>query len=379
MLQANTPLATAFAVGEHLLLTCEHVIRRSYGGKLILDQHGSKESRKLRINKDHVALAATQDIAFLETKETLDHYLALADTSSTEPGTRLSVVGRPPGHSLKTLRSTDPVSYRNEVHFAVATDAFSPDGLSGSPVLRDDGKVVGIHCHGGDNMIHAVKVEQLRRFLNGRLPRISCRHDPSLAACIQRATKQLQEIAEAGDPVAQFQLSLVTRDPEMLAQSALAGFAVAQHRAGQKLHDLAENHFRTGREANGHKSLVAAARWYKQSAEQGYPLAITDLATALYEGYGVFRDLSRAFRLFLEAAKAGDHKAHFMLGEMYVRGHGTARDEKIARQWFQGAIDRGDRNHAQWEIKRLSTTRVMRVVAQAEVRDGPGEGFGAWT
>lgn len=364
------PLGTAFAIGERLFLTCEHVFRKSYGKKVFLDQRGSEHSRKLWINRDHVALAAAEDIASFATTETVDHYLALADTSSTEPETGLIIMGHPQGRPLVTLRNTDPIGYQNELHFAVAADGLSLPGFSGSPLFRDNGKVVGLHCHGNVNMFHAVKVEQLHRFLNGELAGTACRDDLSLAACIELATKQLREFAEAGDPEAQFQLSFVGKDRDMLNRSAEAGYAIAQHKRGLLLEDDAEEHFRAHREAKAHEHWAEASKWYRRSAEQGFPLAKTDLADLLYEGKGVFRDVGRAFRLLLEGARAGDADAHHQLGVMYERGHGTARDETIARRWFQGAIDRGNRD-ASWRLEELLTTRAMRVVGRAEAHAAP--------
>ena len=81
-----------------------------------------------------------------------------------------------------------------------------------------------MHCQGSDNMVIAVKVEHLRRFLDGDLPWTACRTYASVAACIERATAQTRELAEAGDLVAQYQLGRhdghLDKDPAMLRRAA---------------------------------------------------------------------------------------------------------------------------------------------------------------
>ncbi len=60
-----------------------------------------------------------------------------------------------------------------------------------------------------------------------------------------------------------------------------------------------------------------AVRWYRKSAEQGYPQAQYDLGYMYYYGYDVQRDRNQAYDLFQKAAARGNE------------------DAKRALEWFQ--------------------------------------------
>ena len=255
---------TAFAIGDHHFLTCAHVIKdfSDHGAKeVFINQHGSEDSRTLRVNYGHVALTLVQDIALFTTKETVGHYFALAQTSATEGATGLRAMGHPLGLRMEVLRQTEPITYHNEFQLEIPADKITRGGLSGSPVFRDDGKVVGMHCEGGGNMSIAVKVEHLRRFLDGNLAWTACRDSPSVAACIERATTQTRDLAEAGDRVAQYQLGRddghLDKDPAMLRRAAEGGFSSAQFSMGMVLKER--------------KQWTEAARWFRLSAAQEDP------------------------------------------------------------------------------------------------------------
>ena len=325
---------TAFAITDRHFLTCAHVIKylSGHGAKeVVLDRHGSNDRRSLRVNWGHVALTLIQDIALFTTRETVDHSFALAEVGTKDGEIGLLAMGHPEGFPLETLRQTDPITYHNEFHLEVPVDGMTRGGLSGSPVFRDDGNVVGMHCQGSDNMSVAVRVEHLRRFLDGDLPWTACRGHPSVATCIERATRQVRELAAAGDQIAQYQLGRAAghldRDLAMLRRAAEGGFAQAQNSLGFSLKES--------------EQWAEAARWFRRSAEQGHPVGWYQLGLAHYRGRGVARDRGRAFELILRAAHSGDASAEYGVGLLYQRGHGTARDVAKARRWFQRAADKG--------------------------------------
>ena len=133
---------TAFAIGDHHFLTCAHVIKdfSDHGAKeVFINQHGSKDSRTLRVNYGHVALTLVQDIALFTTKETVGRYFALAQTSATQGATGLRAMGHPLGLRMEMLRQTEPITYHNEFQLEIPADKITRGGLSGSPVFGDDG------------------------------------------------------------------------------------------------------------------------------------------------------------------------------------------------------------------------------------------------
>ena len=343
---------TAFAIGDHHFVTCGHVIKylSDHGAKeVFINQHGSTDGRKLRVNYGHAALTLVQDIALFTTKETVDYYFALAESGALEDAAGLRIMGHPAGLPLETLYQTDPIAFEDEFQLTVPADKITRGGLSGSPLFGDDGKVVGMHCQGSDNMIIAVKGEHLRKFLDGDLAWTACRDHPSVAACIERATIQTRELAEAGDLVAQYQLGRddghLDKDMAMLRRAAEGGWASAQASLGRWLRER--------------ERWADSVQWYRRSAEQGDPGARYGLGLAYYRGRGVPRDRARAFRLILQAARSGDVIAEYGVGLLYERGGGTTRDVAKARHWLQRAADKGLED-AREQLRSLSMRRRLR-------------------
>ena len=367
---------TAFAIGERHFLTCAHVIKdfSDHGAsRVFINRRGSNDRRRLKVNYGHVALTLVQDIALFSTEEPVDHYFALAETDATEGETGLQVMGHPLGRSMETLRQSAPISYWNEFHLEVPADRMTRGGLSGSPVFRNDGTVVGMHCQGSDNMVNAVTVELLRRFLDGDLPWTACRDSASVAACIAQAATQTRELAEAGDRVAQYQLGRhdghLDQDPVMLRRAAEGGFAPAQATLGRWLRDR--------------KQWSESARWYRRSAEQGDPGGLYALGLAYYRGRGVPRDRVRAFELMVQSARSGYVIAEYSVGLAYEDGHGTQHDLARARQWIQRAADKG-LQVAREKLTSLAmastdsvvqAATVMRALKRSNVRAGPGTSY----
>ena len=368
---------TAFAIGDHHFVTCGHVIKylSDHGAKeVFINQHGSTDGRKLRVNYGHAALTLVQDIALFTTKETVDYYFALAESGALEGAAGLRIMGHPAGLPLETLYQTDPIAFQDEFQLTVPADKITRGGLSGSPLFGDDGKVVGMHCQGSDNMIIAVKGEHLRKFLDGDLAWTACRDHPSVAACIERATIQTRELAEAGNLVAQYQLGRddghLDKDMAMLRRAAEGGWASAQASLGRWLRER--------------ERWADSVQWYRRSAEQGDPGARYGLGLAYYRGRGVPRDRARAFRLILQAARSGDVIAEYGVGLLYERGGGTTRDVAKARHWLQRAADKGLED-AREQLRSLSATSptegetasdtVMWAVKRSNVRAGPGTSY----
>ena len=112
----------------------------------------------------------------------MDHYFVLSAIPAREGESGLRVMGHPGGERMQTLRQTDPIAYQNEFHLWRSLQTrLTRGGTSGSPVFRDDGKVVGMHCQGSDNISASVKVGLLRKFLDGDLPWTACADHPSVA------------------------------------------------------------------------------------------------------------------------------------------------------------------------------------------------------
>ena len=217
---------TAFAIGDHHF---PHVRPRHQGFLRPRREGGlhqparSTDSRRLRVNYGHAALTLVQDIALFTTKETVDYYFALAESGALEGAAGLRIMGHPAGLPLETLYQTDPIAFQDEFQLTVPADKITRGGLSGSPLFGDDGKVVGMHCQGSDNMIIAVKGEHLRKFLDGDLAWTACRDHPSVAACVERATRQTSRAGRSGRPAGAVSARTRRRPPRQGPRHAAPG------------------------------------------------------------------------------------------------------------------------------------------------------------
>jgi TPR repeat protein len=75
-------------------------------------------------------------------------------------------------------------------------------------------------------------------------------------------------------------------------------------------------------------------------------------------------DYAPAIRLFRPLAQAGNAKAQHLLGVMYHRGQGVARNTVRAMAWFSVAARHGDRE-AQASIGEVSKTMTPDEIAEA--------------
>ena len=88
------------------------------------------------------------------------------------------------------------------------------------------------------------------------------------------------------------------------------------------------------------RDLVAAAAFYRRSAELGVPSGQTRLGHALLDGIGVVRDRLEGETWLRKAAANGDARAAVRLGDFYVRGNEMPSLVE-AGVWFGRAVELG--------------------------------------
>merc|ERR1712048_829900 len=88
------------------------------------------------------------------------------------------------------------------------------------------------------------------------------------------------------------------------------------------------------------KDIAKGVAWWQQSAEQGYVLAMYNLAVYLHHGRGVPKDHALALKWYAEAARAGHPLAMTNYGLALLFGlAGGAKNEKEAIIWLtKGAL-----------------------------------------
>jgi TPR repeat protein len=88
---------------------------------------------------------------------------------------------------------------------------------------------------------------------------------------------------------------------------------------------------------------VSAARDYESALDlwPDYPAALADLGQLYASGFGVKKNLSRAFRLMQKAARGGDENAKLYVGYAWLNGRGTPANTTKARYWLREAVAAG--------------------------------------
>ncbi|WP_084040502.1 serine protease [Demequina sp. NBRC 110053] len=125
---------------------------------LVTNRHVIEDSKNIQVSThdgrviDATAASSTTvaDIAIITTTEPLGGAFAARATQDPEEGDVITVVGYPGGGRLTTVSGVvlgavpDPVEDGGAVDTVLATTAVVEPGSSGSPVLSDDGEVVGV-------------------------------------------------------------------------------------------------------------------------------------------------------------------------------------------------------------------------------------------
>jgi TPR repeat protein len=91
------------------------------------------------------------------------------------------------------------------------------------------------------------------------------------------------------------------------------------------------------------KDEVAAQRWYRLAAGQGYARAQYNLALMLEEGRGSAPDLAAAAGFYRSAALQNYAPAQNNLGILYAEGRGVTASLIDAYTWLSLAVEKGGR------------------------------------
>lgn len=154
-------MGSGFAIADHVFVTNRHVI----GGAAVL-QVSTFDGHDIEVATAGAAVIA--DLALVWTKEALPATIALA-TENPDVGADVTAVGFPLGGPLTTTHgkvlgyAPDPVGWSTLP--MLVNDAPIEHGSSGSPLINDAGRLVGVVYAGAGDQ-YAVPVEVLIQVLN---------------------------------------------------------------------------------------------------------------------------------------------------------------------------------------------------------------------
>lgn len=136
---------------------------------------------------------------------------------------------------------------------------------------------------------------------------------------------------------------------------------------------LAEE-YRTG--AMNGKKPEEAVKWYRRSAEKGWPEAEARLGVMHLEGDGVPKDEAAALKLLLHAAGRGSVTAQEQLVECYTRGIGVTVNLEEAAKWQSAlSVVPTSRPKPQQSASTGQKTHVQRAPVTPPITATPGPGI----
>lgn len=145
--------------------------------------------------------------------------------------------------------------------------------------------------------------------------------------------------AEAGNPVAQFNLALAYQSGNSVDKDLALAEAWYEKSAALG-HPPAQINLAWLRAEQGDQA--AAMQLYLQAAEQGELIAQLEVADRYRDGIGTAADLTLAADWYQRAADQGHAGAMFALANLYATGAGVPRDYARAAELFRGAAERGE-------------------------------------
>ncbi|WP_397579386.1 tetratricopeptide repeat protein [Sphingorhabdus sp.] len=113
------------------------------------------------------------------------------------------------------------------------------------------------------------------------------------------------------------------------------------------------------------KDDAAAVSWSRKAAEQGVAQAQNNLGTMYYNGAGVTQDYTIAVSWYRKAADQGDAFTQNNLGLMYQNGEGVAQDYVQAYKWYNLSAASGNEN-AKTNRDNLATEMTSAQIAEAQ-------------
>ena len=191
----TTSLGTGFFVGENHFITNFHVIYPMLKNieSITLSQKGNPTDLKVT---NILALSAIHDLALVEVEtKHFTNFLSLRE-SLPEPYEGLYVPAYPKNR-FTDIKKTGNIFFYETSHFSFAVNHSSLPGASGSPVLDEQGQVVGVSFQAIHNILFALSMGDLKEFIIGNTGS-NCVHFINLKSC---AKKEIGNLATAGSDV----------------------------------------------------------------------------------------------------------------------------------------------------------------------------------
>ena len=166
----NDPVSgTGFFISPKLFVTNFHVLEGLLKYELnfnntILSQ---KENPNTLNIKQVIVVSALYDLAIIETKETSQHYLKLSETELLKTDEDLFAISYLLTENFTRVKKTGKINHEDDYFFSFPVNHSALYGASGSPVLNNQGQVIGVFSQALENLIYSIKINHLKKLIKG--------------------------------------------------------------------------------------------------------------------------------------------------------------------------------------------------------------------
>ena len=156
-----------------------------------------------------------------------------------------------------------------------------------------------------------------------------------------RAAAELEQIANQGNPHAQYIMGLLYRDGGLLVPDT----EQARRWLVLSAQELPDAQYALGKlylsdDPDMHDS-AKGIYWLQQAADGGHEYAAYRLGKEYLTGENVSKDTTKAATYLRQAAEQATPYAQYLLGKLYLVGEGVPKDKDFAGYWFSVAEENG--------------------------------------
>ena len=155
------------------------------------------------------------------------------------------------------------------------------------------------------------------------------------------AAEELEQIANQGDPHAQYLMGLLYRDGGLLVPDT----DQAKHWLELSAQELANAQYALGKlYLTDNPDIHDSAKglyWLQQAADSGHEYAAYRLGKEYLTGENIPMYATQAAAYIQRAAEQANPYAQYLLGKLYLMGDGVPKDKESAQYWFSMAEQNG--------------------------------------
>ena len=156
-----------------------------------------------------------------------------------------------------------------------------------------------------------------------------------------KAIAELKQIANQGDPHAQYLMGLLYRDGGLLVPDA----EQAKRWLELSAQELPDAQYALGKlflsdDPDIHDP-TKGIYWLQQAADSEHEYAAYRLGKEYLTGKNVSKDSAKVAAYIRQAAEQANPYAQYLLGKLYLMGDGVPKDKEAAQYWFSVAEQNG--------------------------------------